>query len=218
MIPARLPTLEELFSENIELAFQHEKLNALLSKSPKPEWVKEHPYIAGHKYLPIDKVEYLLKKIFKKHQIEIRSQGTSFNGVYVVCRVHYLNPVSNEMMFHDGIGACSLQTKSGSSPADLANINNGALSMAYPIAKTLAVKDACDHFGRLFGADLNRKDLIPYSIDTPLLIQELKLKLAVCDDLDEVGTLWESLTPETQKILEVQQLFGDTSSKIKNQK
>jgi type II restriction/modification system DNA methylase subunit YeeA len=43
--------------------------------------------------------------------------------------------------------------------------------MAFPIAKTVAVKDACDHFGKLFGSDLNRKDEIVYSVD--LTIQPL---------------------------------------------
>jgi hypothetical protein len=62
-----------------------------------------------------------------------------------------------------------LQTKKGASPADLANINNGALSMAFPIAKTVAIKDACDHFGKLFGSDLNRKDIITYNIDLTLI-------------------------------------------------
>jgi hypothetical protein len=62
-----------------------------------------------------------------------------------------------------------LQTKSGSSPADLQNINNGALSMAFPIAKTLAVKDACDHFGKLFGSDLNRKDTLAFTADQDII-------------------------------------------------
>lgn len=34
--------------------------------------------------------------------------------------------------------------------------------MAFPIAKTVAIKDACDHFGKLFGSDLNRKDDVVY--------------------------------------------------------
>ena len=34
--------------------------------------------------------------------------------------------------------------------------------MAFPMAKTIAIKDACDHFGKLFGADLNRKDTIAF--------------------------------------------------------
>ena len=62
-----------------------------------------------------------------------------------------------------------MQTAKGTSATDLANINNGAISMAFPMAKTLAVKDAADHFGKLFGSDLNRKDEIGYSFDVTLI-------------------------------------------------
>ncbi len=57
----------------------------------------------------------------------------------------------------------------GTSPADLANINNGAISMAFPIAKTVAIKDACDHFGAIFGCNLNRKDVIPFQPDQEII-------------------------------------------------
>ena len=110
-----------------------------------------------------------MKRIFKRYRIEILREGTSFNGVYVVARVHYLHPITNEWDFHDGIGAVQLQTAKGTSPADLANINNGALSMAFPIAKTIAIKDAADHFGTTFGSDLNRKDTLSYAIDQKLV-------------------------------------------------
>lgn len=168
-IKRTLPTVAELFEDDLKTAYKGEQLNLLLNQEPKKEWVKIHPFIQGYSYLPIDKIEFLLKKIFKVYRIEILREGTAFNGVYCVVRVHYLSPVTGEMDFHDGIGAVQLQTKKGTSPADLANINNGALSMAFPVAKTIAVKDACDHFGRLFGADLNRKDLIPFTADESLI-------------------------------------------------
>ena len=168
-VKPKLPTLQELFEENIQLAGKSEGLNLILSTPPPANWIKTHPFIKGYQYLPIDKVEHLLRKIFKKYRIEVIREGTAFNGVFVVVRVHYLNPVTGEMDFHDGIGACQLQTKQGASAADLANINNGAISMAFPIAKTVAIKDACDHFGVIFGCNLNRKDTIPFEVDTKLI-------------------------------------------------
>jgi len=159
-----LPVLKDLVND-VALYEKSDELNFLLNQEPPAKWVKEHPFVRGHKYVPIDKVEYLMRKIFKKYRIEILREGTSFNGVYVCVRVHYLNPVSNEWDYHDGIGAIHLQVKKGSSPSDLANINNGALSMAFPLAKTLAIKDACDMFGKLFGSDLNRRDTLPASMD-----------------------------------------------------
>lgn len=168
-VKPKLPTLQELFEDNIQVVGKSEGLNLILSTPPPTNWVKTHPFIKGYQYLPIDKVEHLLRKIFKKYRIEVIREGTAFNGVFVVVRVHYLNPVTGEMDFHDGIGACQLQTKQGASAADLANINNGAISMAFPIAKTVAIKDACDHFGAIFGCNLNRKDTIPFEVDTKLI-------------------------------------------------
>lgn len=164
-----LPTIQELFSESIQVAGKSEGLNAILSTPPPDKWIKVHPFIKDHRYLPIDKVEHLLRKIFKLYRIEITGQGTAFNGVWVTVRVHYLSPATGQMEWHDGIGAAQLQTAKGTSPADLANINNGAVSMAFPIAKSLAIKDACDMLGNIFGANLNRRDLIEFKPDTEIL-------------------------------------------------
>jgi hypothetical protein len=179
----KLPTIAELFSDDLQTAYKSEQLNLLLNQQPKPEWVKDHPYIKGYKYLPIDKIEFMLRRIFKQYRIEITGQGVAFNGVWVTVRVHYLNPVSGQFDYHDGIGAMQLQTKQGTSPADLININNGAISMAFPIAKTIAIKDACDHFGNLFGANLNRKDTIEFTPDGNLAGAQISH--------DEMRELWE---------------------------
>ena len=165
---SNLPKINDLYSDKLSIQ-KADVFVTLMNQQPKQEWVKDHPFIRGYKYLPIERIEYLLKTIFKSYKIEITGQGTSFNGVWVTVRIHYLHPVSGEWLFHDGIGASQLQTAKGTSPADLNNINNGALSMAFPMAKTVAIKDACDHFGRLFGSDLNRKDLISYEMDLSLI-------------------------------------------------
>jgi hypothetical protein len=171
-----LPKLIDLVKD-VSYYEESDKLNFLLNQEPPKNWIKEHPYIKGHKYIPIDKVEYLLRKIFKQYRIEIKDQGNTFNGVFVTVRVHYLNIITNEWSYHDGIGAINLQLRKQTSEEkrnntkvefNTVNINNGALSMAYPLAKTLAIKDACDMFGKLFGADLNRRDTIPARLDVKL--------------------------------------------------
>ena len=184
----------------------------LLNQNPDPKWVKEHPFIRGYKYLPIERVEYLLKSIFKNYKIEITGQGQSFNGVWVTVRIHYMHPLTGEWLFHDGIGAIQLQTAKGTSPADLANINNGALSMAYPHAKTLAIKDACDSFGCIFGSDLNRKDLINYELDLTLIdmdenhpnwskvVQAIKDKTATLEQVKSKYNLTETAENELSKL------------------
>ncbi len=161
-LPA-LPTISELAKNSVELKTEQKAVVSLLNEEPPKEWVKENSYANNAKYLPIDKVEYLLNSIFPcKYKIEITDKGVAFNAVYVTVRVHYIDLVSNEWRFHDGIGAKEIQVKSGSSPADLQNINKSAVAMAFPIAETEAIKDACHKFGRLFGSDLNRKDTALY--------------------------------------------------------
>jgi hypothetical protein len=151
-----------------------EQLNVILSTPPPATWVKVHPFIKNYNYLPIDKVEYLLRRCFKKYQIEVIKTAQLFNAIEVTVRVHYLNPATNEMMYHDGVGAQELQTKQGTGNLnmDMSNVNKGAVMMALPIAKSIAIKDACDHFGDLFGANLNRKDIVQFTGDTELLSAE----------------------------------------------
>ena len=187
-----LPTIAELTGD-VELALKNDQLNLLLNQAPPQNWVKTHPYIKGHNYLPIDKVELMLKRIFKRYRIEITGQGIAFNGVWVTVRLHYQNPIDGVWDYHDGIGAMQLQTKAGTSPADLININNGAVSMAFPIAKTLAIKDAADMFGKLFGADLNRKDTLNYTTDKALNKDEMLEELKVLYELKK-----EMLPPDEQ--------------------
>ncbi|MFN8962400.1 MAG: hypothetical protein ACK5YV_12710 [Betaproteobacteria bacterium] len=181
-IESNLPTLQELFDDSLEVAAKSEGLNAILNTQPPEKWIKEHPFIKmdskdangnpikiPYRYLPIDRVEFLLRKIFKRFWVEITGQGTAFNGVWVTVRIHYFNPATNEMACSDGIGSVQLQTAKGTSPADLVNINNGALAMAFPAAKTYAIKDAAELIGNIFGANISRKDTLAFVPDETIL-------------------------------------------------
>jgi hypothetical protein len=147
-----------------------DELRTLLNNNPPDAWVKEHPYIKGHKYIPIDKVEFLLDKIFKRYRIEVIKTGMLMNAVEVTIRLHYFNVVTNEWDYHDGVGAVELQTEKGTGALkmDMSNVNRGAVSIALPVAKSYAIKDAADHIGRVFGRDLNRKDIIKFTTDANL--------------------------------------------------
>ena len=159
------------FEGNIEKLVKQDKIMVALNQPPPAEWVLEHPYIKDFKYLPIERVEWLLKTFFKTNQkIEVLSYSTLLNAVAVHVRVHYKYVDSDEWLFHDGLGAKEIQTAKGTGglKLDLSNINRGAVEMALPLAETIAIKDACDHFGRIFGSDLNRKGQMTYSEDTKL--------------------------------------------------
>lgn len=189
-----LPTIADLTGD-IELAFKNDQFNLLLNQEPPAKWVKKHPYIKDYNYVPIDKVEFLLKKLFKLYKIEVLKTGMLLNAIEVTVRVHYLHPVTNEWMFHDGVGAQELQTQkdTGNLKLDMSNINRGAVTMALPIAKSVAVKDAADHLGKLFGSDLNRKDTLAYTTDKSLNKDEMLNELKQLYDLKK-----EMLPPDEQ--------------------
>ena len=172
-IKNELPIISDLYQlENIELAFKKDQFNLLMNQTPEPKWVLENKFAGNSKYIPIGILETLLQRIFKEFRIEVMREGTMFNSVYVTIRLHYLHPISGEWSFHDGVGSAQIQTKSGASPADLQNINNNAVMMALPMAKSYAIKDACDHFGKLFGRDLNRKETMGFGVDKNLNKEE----------------------------------------------
>ena len=159
------------FEGNIEKLVKQDKIMVALNQEPPAEWVKVHPFIKDFKYVPIERVEWLLKTFFKiNYKIEVLKTGTLLNAVEVTVRVHYRYADGEEWFYHDGVGAKEIQTKkdTGGLNLDLSNINRGAVEMALPIAKTIAIKDACDHFGKLFGSDLNRKQQMTYAEDTKL--------------------------------------------------
>lgn len=170
-IENNLPTLADLFSDSIEVAGKSEGLNAILNTNPPEKWVKDHPMIPNWKYIAIDKVEFLLRKIFKRYRIEVLKTGMLMNAVEVTVRVHYFNPATGEMDFQDGVGAQELQTKkeTGALKMDMSNVNRGAVQMALPIAKSYAIKDACELIGNIFGGNLNRKDTLAFVPDETII-------------------------------------------------
>jgi hypothetical protein len=159
------------YEKNLQRLADQDKIMVALNQEPPSEWVKEHPYIRGFKYLPIERIEFLLRTFFKNNfKIEVLKTGLILNSIEVHVRVHFKEIGGENWSYHDGVGAKEIQTMkdTGSLKLDLSNINRGAVEMALPLAKSIAIKDACDHFGKLFGSDLNRKQQIVYSEDARL--------------------------------------------------
>lgn len=156
-----LPKLEDLHHD-IQLAFKNDQLNLLLNQPCPQSWVKDHPFARGVKYLPIEKVEFLLKRIFQQYRIEVLAEGQLFNSVYVKIRLHYLNPITGIWDFHDGLGAVGIQTDAGKAASDLSAIKQDAVMKALPAAESYAIKDAAEKLGSLFGSNLNRKDVVQF--------------------------------------------------------
>ena len=175
----KLPTIQDLVAGDVDLKWQQNELNKLLNEEPPKSWLKDHPIAKGVKYLPIERVEYMLTRIFKKWNVEIRQVQVIANSVVVTIRLYYQDVLSNEMLWQDGIGASPIQTDKGAGAMDWNHTKNDAVMKAAPAAESYAVKDAAEKIGKLFGKDMNRADKIMYNT-LPEVKREDKLA-----DLDE---------------------------------
>lgn len=153
--------LEDLYSDKALAAKQNE-LNIILNAKPKPDWVKQHPTITNYKYLPIERVEWLLTMIFQKWKVEVKQVQHIANAVVVTVRLHVQNPLTGEWDYQDGVGAAPLQVDKGASAINWEKIKAAAVQMSAPSAESYAIKDAAEKFGAIFGKDINRKDIMSY--------------------------------------------------------
>lgn len=157
-----LPTLQELHHD-LDKAFKNDGLNMLLNQPVPVNWIKDHPFAKNVKYIPIEKIEFLLTRIFQEWRVEVIDYKQVFNSISCHVRLHYKNPITGDWSYHDGVGAVGIQTDKGALASDLSAIKQDAVMKALPAAKSYAVKDAAENLGELFGKNLNRKDTIAFS-------------------------------------------------------
>lgn len=176
---AKIPTIQDLVAGDIDLKWQQNELNRLLNEEPPKAWLKDHPMAKGVKYIPIERIEYMLTRIFKRWYVEIKQVQVLANSITVTVRLFYQDVLSNEMLWQDGVGAAPIQTDKGAGAMDWNATKNDAVMKAAPAAESYAVKDAAEKIGKLFGKDMNRADKIMYNT-LPEVKREDKLA-----DLDE---------------------------------
>ena len=158
----KLPTFQELLVEN-EDSLKQNALTVLLNQDPPAKWLVQHPMIRDYRYIPIEKIEYLLTRIFGNWTVEIRSTQIVANSVVVTVRLHVNNPISGELMWQDGIGAAPIQTDKGAGATDWNAVKTDGVQKAAPAAESYAVKDAAEKFGKIFGRDVSRKTTMDYN-------------------------------------------------------
>lgn len=160
-IKPMLPSLDDLLNDKETKADQND-LNVLLNVPPKESWIKAHPFAKGVKYIPIERVEYLLTRLFIRWSVEITSTQILANSICVTIRLHYQDRLSDQMLWQDGIGAAPLQVNQGKGAIEFNEIKSNAVMLAAPAAESYAIKDAAEKIGKIFGKDLNRHDQIMY--------------------------------------------------------
>ena len=194
----KLPVLQELYSGDLELKKDQNELNILLNQHPKSDWIKEHPFARGVKYIPIGRIEYLLTRLFIKWWVEVKNIQIVANSIIVIIRLHYQNIENNEWSCQDGIGAAPIQTEQGSGAMDWDKVRADSVMKAAPAAESYAIKDAAEKIGKIFGKDLNRKDEIIYDSLIGVIPEEKPAlsRFGYADELVRKSTLDE----ETKEI------------------
>lgn len=152
-----------------ELTAKYGKLNTLLQKDPDKAWIKEHPFAKGVKYIPIEKIEMLLRQVFGKFEVKVNDYKVIANSIAVHITLTVIDPVTSERISQDGLGAMPIQLDKDSEPTDFTKIKNNAIMLALPSAESYAIKDAAEKIGKLFGSDLNRKEKVYYQNIYPSL-------------------------------------------------
>lgn len=168
--PVKIPTLDELIQSEATLRDKDNALSVLLNVNPPPQWVKQHPMTKGA-YIPIERIEYLLSRVFVKWWVEVKSVSVIANSVVVTVRLYTINPIDNSEQWQDGVGAAPIQTDKDKGAMDWNYAKADGVMKAAPAAESYAIKDAAEKYGKLFGKDLNRKDEINYE---PILAERWK--------------------------------------------
>ncbi len=196
---SKIPTLQELVSDT-EMSLKQNALMVICNQFPPKDWVKEHP-MNKIPYLPIERVEYLLSRIFGKWWVEIKDSKVLANSVVVTVRLFVVNPITREIEFQDGIGANPIQTDSGKGAMDWNYAKNNGVQLAAPAAETYAIKDAAEKFGKLFGKDLTRKDVIAYEgllkTDPESILEEIKDLYSL-----KVENMGKDLVRDVERVIE----------------
>lgn len=174
---------------------EYDRLNRTLNQDPPKAWVKYHPtvkkevMIEGKKekvpleYIPVGRIEMMLKQVFGTFHVEIKREGQIANSVYVTVTLVVPHPIyPGQFIRQDGIGAMALQTDSGAGAIEWDKIKASAVQIALPAAESYAVKDAAEKLGAIFGSNLNRADEIafqpvygqPVELDDLIFLLEIK--------------------------------------------
>lgn len=139
--------------------------NAFISRKPHSKWYRQYDALSKpnkpYLYIPIGIMEQLLTYIYGEWWVEVKEVSMMADAATVTVRLHYKDRfIDNQWKYVDGIGACGFQKdKSNDQFKDYKLV---AAQMAVPSAKTFAIKDAAESLGNIFGANLNRKDVIDF--------------------------------------------------------
>jgi hypothetical protein len=216
IIPHKIPTLNELYEDKLEIIKQG-KLNIILNQEPKADWIKDHPFVKNLKYLPVERVEFLLTAIFGKWRLEVKEVKVIANSVVTTVRLHVKDPISGEWDFQDGVGASPIQVQKGEGATNFDKMNSSAIQIGAPASESYAMKDAAEKFGKIFGKDLNRKDSIAY-VDRLHASIEASQKMLIIENIqnaEDVAKVWIVLSQKERDDADILEAYNQKKNESK---
>ncbi len=191
-------------------------INEFLNQPPKEEWVKDHPFatrkVNGEdvpvKYIPIGIIEDQLREVFEIALVTIKDYkqiGDSISMTITLKIPSFINqpqpgkPV--EWLEMDGAGAYPIF------PGPY------GVQLALPGAKSFAVKDAAEMFGKRFGSDLNRAEIVVPEQPEPEVTPNIRWEIAKLDTPDAVTSFYQS-HPELHSNIEFANLLKEKRSTL----
>lgn len=221
LVKKEVPKYEDLINMEVVKSSEND-FQVLLNQNPPGAWVQTNKLANGSLYIPIDKVEYLLTRLFIKWWVEVIEYKLIANSASVQVRLFYVSPITGETMHQDGLGAAPLQTEKEKGAIDFNYIKSAAVQMALPAAESYAIKDAAEKIGRIFGKDLNRKDLMNYDSLTGRiedndaeLIKQITEGLTEINDLDGLDKYYSQLKKEGIRLTRIiDKMFFNKKEKL----
>jgi hypothetical protein len=154
-----IPTYSEIMKSEAGEEAQENAFNVILNQTPPKSWIKEYK---GIPYLSIDKVRFMLTRLFVTWNVEVRQVQQMVNSVVCTVRLHYKHPITKEMRYQDGVGGFPIHTKSKKGAMDWNEVNFDSVQKAAPNALTFAEKNAAKKIGCIFGMDMGKEDTMNY--------------------------------------------------------
>lgn len=144
-------------------------LTLLLESDVPQEWVKKAPG-TNVPYLPIDKVDYLLRNVYVASWSEVVDMVINQFSANVVLRL-FVKLENGRIEHVDGVGSASSKT---------------GIDQALPIAESNAKKNAAKKLGKIFGRDLSREGEEKAKVEALVEKAEIEIDTKVGVDFNPV--------------------------------
>lgn len=146
-----------------------EAFTVFLNKLPKKSAIKVNKYADNSLYLPIGEIEQKLDELYAGlwSTSNMNFQVVA-NSVVCSLQLRVFHPVAKIWLTRAGIGAVPIQLNKGEHELNFSTIKSDAIRKNAGASKAMAVRNAAQTLGAIFGRNLNREDVSDY---TPLTEQ-----------------------------------------------